>query len=747
MVEVPTITAEIEDVSVPDVVVLKFADSKIPVFKEARNKDYIKYGEDNLYPEYLTYLYNKSGKHGAIINGKANYIFGEGFQNGDFKINRNGESLNDVTKKGNKDVEMYGGFYFEVMWSRAGKVCEVYHVDFTTLRKSKCGTGYWWKETWDPANRDEPEFIPSFDPAKPFGSQIYAYTEYRPKLRYYPLPSYIASNNYIETDIEISKFYLSAIRNGMMPSKMLQFYMGDPGEEKKKQIERGFQKKFAGSENAGKFILVFNAGGKDKTIDVQDLSGTDLDKMFIELNKTVQQEIFSGHQVVSPMLFGIKTEGQLGGNTELQTAYELFVNTYAKPKANAIDQEVEFLLSYSLWPGEYELTQTEPVGWSIPDDLLKQAITPDEVREKLGLPVLEKPVDTPATKTLNALSGMSPLLATKVLENLTRDEVRALAFLPPVPGGTVIPNADGSTPQEPQGVAGLGEASAAPVNENLKNLTAKQYQQLMRVIREYSKARLTREAASHLLKTSLGLSDDEVSIYLGPIPAPVTPAPVQQMSAQEEEDAAAVFDQYGDAKDDFEILKSKKVCFSHDLLAEQDEEVFIQEAFKKFDVTATENRILELIKKDSRITPDVIATTIGQSKSFVESKIDSLVKRGYLETSSSMDGADEIIERSVPQELDITAPPPTSDVPPTQIFIKYSYEVKPGIGPAIIKTTRPFCKKMIELNRLYSRADIEKISLRLGYSVFDRKGGWWGKKPECRHRWVSHIVVKKGGSK
>ena len=63
----------------PEIMFVKFADSEIPVFKESRSKDIIMYGKDNNYPEYLTYLYNKSAKHNAIINGKSNYIFGGSF--------------------------------------------------------------------------------------------------------------------------------------------------------------------------------------------------------------------------------------------------------------------------------------------------------------------------------------------------------------------------------------------------------------------------------------------------------------------------------------------------------------------------------------------------------------------------------------------------------------------------------------------------------------------------------------------
>jgi hypothetical protein len=56
--------------------------------------------------------------------------------------------------------------------------------------------------------------------------------------------------------------------------------------------------------------------------------------------------------------------------------------------------------------------------------------------------------------------------------------------------------------------------------------------------------------------------------------------------------------------------------------------------------------------------------------------------------------------------------------------------------------------KLIEMDKLYSRSDIETISERVGYSVWDRRGGWWTEpngdhSPSCRHIWVANIVLKK----
>lgn len=693
----------------PDIIFLKFADSQIPVFKETKNKDYIKYGAKNDYPEYLTYLFDKSAKHNAIITGKANYIFGDGFENGNTVINRLGETLNDIAKKSILDIELYGGYYWEVIWAFGGKIKEVYHVDYSTIRVGK-ECGYWWKEAWNVKGafgvtdntKEEAEFIAGFNPAKPYGSQIYAYKEYRPMVRFYPLPSYIGCNNYVETDIEISKYYLSAIRNGMMPSKMVQFFKGEPTDDKKREIERRFANKFAGAENAGRFILVFNEANSVNGVKIDDLSASDVDKMFVELNKTCQQEIFSGHLVTSPMLFGIKTEGQLGGNTELYTAYAIFQNTYSKPKAAVFSKEAQYVLSYSLYPGQYSLKPTDPIGLQF------------DVKDVIN--------SLPKAFVFTALNIPKEMWG---LENIGADNRPTPTT--PIPPSTQV------------GAPAPGSAEAAMANDNIKNLTAKQHQQLLRIMRQYGKGQLTEQAAKTLIRTGTGLSDEDINSLLG------IQAVAAASFAEVEDSIVAMFDECGETMEDFEILKSKKVNFDSDLEAEADEIIFMEAAFKGGAVTPTENAIIELIRKDKRITPEVIATTINQTPAYVTAKIDSLTKRGYLESTIETIGPDQITERMVPEGLDITAPPTTGKINPTQVFVKYSYEVKPNIGPAIIPTSRPFCRKMIALKRLYSRAEIEAISARLGYSVFDRKGGWWGKNPECRHLWKSNIVVKKGG--
>ena len=74
--------------------------------------------------------------------------------------------------------------------------------------------------------------------------------------------------------------------------------------------------------------------------------------------------------------------------------------------------------------------------------------------------------------------------------------------------------------------------------------------------------------------------------------------------------------------------------------------------------------------------------------------------------------------------------------------VRYSYEWKEDVPISERDTadypSRPFCKKLMELKRFYTRTDIQNIAEYLGYDVFYRCGG-----DRCRHKWESQIVEKK----
>jgi len=599
------------------VISIKFADNRIPEFKEVKGIDYIKFGDDDKFPDHTIMLYNKSAKHNAIINGKVNYILGGGLICDTPEDPKAKAFLSEMAKIDNqsiKDIELHGGFYWEMIPNKKGG-CIAYHVDFSRIRSNEDNTIFYYKKDWSDRSEQRKAY-PAFKPGITEPS-ILCFKEYRPGLKTYPLPGYVASFNYIEADIEVSKHTLTNAQTGFSASKFINFYNGEPTEENKRDITRRFELLSTGSEGKKVLIGFNNDPAKRPTID--DLGASDLTKEdFSHVDNLITNNIFSGAQITHPLLFGIQQEGKLGGATELRTAYDIFKNTYVNGKQKQFEDIVNYFARLKGVSGTFKLKDVDPVGFDFSESTILQVAPKEWLLEKLGI----DPQAYPST--------------------------------------AVAVNSEGLSEQA--------------VNENVKNLTAKQHQQLSRIIRQYSKEQLTRQQATILLKTGLGFTDEEVNGLLGDEPN------AQAFSSDDE--LFAAFEAHGEQRLDFEVIRAKEATFDSD-----DESFELMQAFKDAPATATGGA--------------GVATT----------------------------------------------PPAKVGNAFPKFMIRYSYEVRPNEGAELLPTSRPFCVRMIKLDRFYSRQDIQKISGILGYNVFERVGGYWNDngviKKHCRHFWKANIVIKK----
>lgn len=695
---------------------IKFDQAQMPKFEEKKGKGWIEFGKDNDYPEYLLSLYNESPKHGTLVKSKANYVFGKGFEQAG-KANSKGDTWNDVLKRCVKDDELYRGFYLQVIYNRIGQVSEIYHIEFHKVRVSKDMKLFYVKNDWKDA-REKPREYKAFNPAEPYGAQIFYYKEYNPSSYYYPVPSYIQGLNMIEADIQVSRHILGNAKQGWVGSKLVQLNNGNPPDEQKEEVERGILKKFTGSEGR-RTVIMFNPS-RDNNAEITDLGTSMLTKEdFTNVNNLIQQEIFVAHQIISPILFGVKTEGQLGGRSEIRDAYEIFNNVYVSERQGEFNAIFTKFRNMKGEQGEFKIQPVEPLKFEFTEGIMAQNLSKDEIRQLMGKEPLETEVKNQAQIITDNINSLSPLVANKVLESMSPDEIRGLAGLEPT-GNNSIPAPSTSG----------GSTSEADIpfiqNDAIKNLSGRQYQNIMRIVRNYGNGKLTKEQATLMLRNGFGLSDSDVNAFLGIDDNPLTDDEIQKFSEDKDERLIQEFANTGDNRDDYVILSTRK---ARDFFADQTE------------LNQLQANILGLIEKDKRITPQVIARTLDQTVDVVNEAIADLIDSKILSEKAVKVGPDEQIERRLLKPLrDLQG----KDSKVSQLFIRYSYEWKPGFSDDDLATSRPFCKKMIQLSRtrIWSRAQIEQISERLGYSVFDRKGGWYGNSPECRHRWVSQIVKK-----
>jgi DNA-binding MarR family transcriptional regulator len=657
-----------------EIQVLTFAEAKQPEYKEKKGEGYMQYGQNNDYPQYLLDLFNKSAKHNAIVRGKVNYIVGNGWAGEQpivKQVNRD-ETLNDLTKKVALDLELFGGAYIQVIWSVMGEqIAELWHCDYTKIRTNKDNTQFWYKEDWKATrNQEKAEVYAAFNPKNPIGVQILYVKEYRPGMNVYSLPGYFGALNYIESDVEVSKHVLGNAQTGFSASKLITLPNGEPSPDEKRAVSRQFDNMYTGADGK-KYLLAFVNDATRKPI-VDDLGASDLTKEdFGRVDELIQTNIFSGHQITSPDLFGISTPGQLGSRQQLRDSYEIFNNTYVRYKQMQLEGVFNMLGGYAGVTEDLKLQPTDPIGIEFSESVIKEVAPKEWILEKLGIDPTQYGI----------------------------------------PAETEQPMA----------------ASPLSVNEHIKGLKGREWQNMQRIIRDFNKGKITREQASSMLKGGYALSDEEVATWLGAEDLEFSEADFQ------------VFFEFGEDRNNYEVLKSK-TRFSDDA----DFEMFA-------DVTQLQSNILDLIVKDKRITPEVIADTLKEDIGAVKRVIDILVEKGFIKTSEVKQGKG--IDSNVIIERQLTAPigeiveaikPQT-----TQILIRYTYEWKAGFNDGDLDTSRPFCKYLVTANKFYTRSDIEQMSARLGYSVWDRRGGWYTKpgtnthSPSCRHEWRSNIVRRK----
>lgn len=646
---------------------IKLGNHKPPVFKVIKNQDWIEFGVEppykNNYPKYLQSLYERANLHGAFLKAKQYYISGAGLTIdksaktvGDIsellqmlkETNSLGESISDILNKCVLDYVLFGGCYVEVNWSINGKKFEITHMPFNNLRRSVNNDGYWYSNDWTQSKQNqskektELEFIPDYDAENGSGKQIYALKSYGIGTEYYPKPEYLGLVPCAEVETEISNYHLNAIKSGFHIGTIITF-IGKPSPTEQDEIERQLKNKFQGTDAAGSLLLQFTRD-KDGQPQITRLAADDLDKKFETLTKWVDQQLTAGHHM-SPIIAGIKTEGQLGGRSEIDLAFDLFKNTWVKPNQKVLENWINKLYEFYGFEDRIRFKEVRPIAPFEYKDIVAY-MTKDEIREYAGLARLKE--DTGTVSLADTLGVISPLVATKVLEKMTDDEIRSIV--------------------------------------NLDALTEEQ-RTLLNPTQEFSKQ----------------------------------PQTVEDIIISE-------FSAVGEDASFYNVIESREIT---------------PEDFQTY-ATALEKSILAILEKDPLATDKSIGEALKKDESTITEAINKMVEDGLIEMGEKTQEGEVIRKAKVSSEGKTLA----EDSKVADSEIKYFYDWKTGFDNSDLKTSRPFCKKLMDLNRYYSREQIDAISAKVGLNVFMYGGGWWNmgngtNSPSCRHIWKSVIVKRK----
>lgn len=332
-----------------------------PKIVENKQDDWVEYGADNNYYQYLIDLYHGSPTNNAAIKGIADLIFGEGLEA--VKADRNLQGYletkklfrDDCLRKVSLDLKMLGQASFQLVKSKNRKrYAKATHWPVQTLRPEKANKdgdieAYWYSADWTRYKEAgfEPQRIPAFGYDENATESVFVMKPYSTGNYYFSPVDYQGGLQYAELEQEVANYHLNNIKNGLAPSMLINFHNGVPPEEEQDEIERDITRKFTGSSNSGRFILAFN-DSKDSSASVEPVQLSEASSQYEFLSSECMKKVMVAHRITSPMLLGIKDQTGLGNNAdELKTASTLFDNIVIRPFQRIIIEAVNQVLAFN----------------------------------------------------------------------------------------------------------------------------------------------------------------------------------------------------------------------------------------------------------------------------------------------------------------------------------------------------------------------------------------------------------------
>ena len=340
--------------------IVNLASHTTPAVVEDNRKEWVAYGEDNNYFQFLIDRYNGSATNNAIINGMTELIYGKGLYATDASRKPDEYAMmkslfsRQCMRKITFDLKAMGQAAMQVIYNKdKTKIVQVEHMPIETLRMEKMNddgevTGYYYSKDWTKIRKRgfEPVRIPAFGYGeKGEGLEIYCIKPYRSGFYYYSPVDYQGGLPYAELEEEVANYHINNIKNGLSPSMLINFNNGVPTEEERELIERRIIQKFSGSSNSGKFILAFN-DNKEMAASIEPVQLSDASEQYQFLADESMRKLMVAHRVTSPMLMGIKDNTGLGNNAdELKTASLLFHNTVVRPIQELILDAIDDIMA------------------------------------------------------------------------------------------------------------------------------------------------------------------------------------------------------------------------------------------------------------------------------------------------------------------------------------------------------------------------------------------------------------------
>ena len=337
--------------------VLNLAAYEAPEVVENNKNKYVTYGDNNDYYDFLIDRYKNSATNNAIINNISKFVYGKGLNAIDAskKANEYAQMVmlldNDELKKVILDFKMLGQAAFQVHYSKDHKkIVKVYHMPIQLIAYEKCDehgkiNGYYYSDNWKDTKKFPPKRIPAFNTSRE-KVEVLCFKNYTVGMKYFGCVDYQGAISYAVLEESIADYLINEVENGFSATRIINFNAGIPSEEQQSIIANKVMAKLSGSHGQ-KTVIAFNQDETSKTT-IDDIQLQDAADQYTYLSEECMRKIMLGHNVTSPLLFGIANANGFSSNAdELKNSSILFENMVIKPIQHVIIDAIDKILAFN----------------------------------------------------------------------------------------------------------------------------------------------------------------------------------------------------------------------------------------------------------------------------------------------------------------------------------------------------------------------------------------------------------------
>jgi len=337
--------------------IINLSSYQTPLIQESKRDNWVEFGEDNNYFQYLIDRYTYSTTNNAIINNISRLVYGRGLSALDAskKPNEYAQMMSlfhaDCVRKLVVDRKMLGQCAIQIHYSKDRKrILKAYHMPVNLLRAEKCNKdgeieGYYYSDNWQDVKKYAPKRIPAYGYSNEL-IEILFIKPYTVGMKYYAYPDYQGAVPYAKLEEEIADYLINEVQHGFSGTKVINFNNGIPTEEQQSIITSKVNAQLTGSKGL-RTIVAFNASETSKTT-VDDIPLNDAPEHYSYLSEECLRKIMLGHNVTSPLLFGIATSTGFSSNAdELKNSSILFDNMVIKPMQDELLEAFDRILAYN----------------------------------------------------------------------------------------------------------------------------------------------------------------------------------------------------------------------------------------------------------------------------------------------------------------------------------------------------------------------------------------------------------------